>query len=86
MADAACKLARRRINAHFKAVFRNDDTDIYKVARGAMADRYAWLEEGIAAEGAASGAETGTAGATPAADDPAPAGAATSPAKEPVPA
>ena len=86
LADAACKLARRRINAHFKAVFRNDDTDIYKVARGAMADRYAWLEEGIAAEGAASGAETGTAGATPAADDPAPAGAATSPAKEPVPA
>ena len=48
LADAACKLARRRIAASFRAVFRNDDPDIYKVARGAMDDRYAWLEAGIA--------------------------------------
>ena len=48
LADAACKLARRRIRANFRAVFRNDDTDIYKVARGAMGDRYEWLEDGIA--------------------------------------
>ena len=48
LADAACKLARRRIRANFRAVFRNDDTDMYKVARGAMGDRYDWLEKGIA--------------------------------------
>lgn len=48
LADAACKLARRRITANFRAVFRNDDTDMYKVARGAMGDRYEWLEQGIA--------------------------------------
>lgn len=50
LADAACKLARRRIATSFRAVFRNDDTDIRKVARGAMDDRYAWLEAGIAAD------------------------------------
>ncbi len=50
LADAACKLARRRIKANFRAVFRNDDTDIYRVARGALDDRYAWLETGIAGE------------------------------------
>ena len=48
LADAACRLARRRNSARFRAVFRNDDRKMYKVARGAMADRYEWLEEGIA--------------------------------------
>lgn len=48
LADAACKLARRRIAANFRAVRGNDDTDIYKVARGALEDRYAWLEAGLA--------------------------------------
>lgn len=48
LAHAACKLARRRIRANFRAVFRNDDIDMYKVARGAMGDRYEWLEKGIA--------------------------------------
>ena len=48
VAGAACALARRRINARFREVFRNDDTGIYKLARGAMADRYAWIEDGIA--------------------------------------
>ena len=57
LADAACKLARRRIRANFRAVFRNDDTDMYNVARGAMADRYAWLEKGIADEPAATDAD-----------------------------
>ena len=55
LADAACKLARRRIRANFRAVFRNDDTDMYKVARGAMGDRYEWLEKGIADEPATTG-------------------------------
>ena len=47
LADAACALARRRIDAHFRAVLRNDDSQIYNVARNAMADRYEWLEEGL---------------------------------------
>lgn len=47
LADAACRLARRRIDARFKAVFRNDDDAVYKVARGAMSDRYQWLEQGV---------------------------------------
>lgn len=47
LADAACRLARRRIDARFKAVFRNDDDAVYRVARGAMADRYEWLEQGV---------------------------------------
>ena len=47
LADAACRLARRRIDARFKAVFRNDDAAVYKVARGAMSDRYEWLEQGV---------------------------------------
>ena len=50
LADAACKLARRRIGANFREVFRNDDADIRRVARGALEDRYAWLEAGIADE------------------------------------
>ncbi len=53
LAHAACKLARRRIRANFRAVFRNDDTDMYKVARGAMGDRYDWLEKGVIHEPAA---------------------------------
>lgn len=47
LADAACRLARRRIDARFKAVFRNDDDAVYRVARGAMSDRYEWLEQGV---------------------------------------
>ena len=47
LADAACALARRRIDARFRAVRRNDDSQLYRVARRAMADRYEWLEEGI---------------------------------------
>lgn len=47
LADGACALARRRIDDHFRRVFRNDDSDMYGLARNAMADRYDWLEEGI---------------------------------------
>ena len=47
LADAACRMARRRIDAAFRQVFRNDDTRIYRVAQRAMADRYGWLEQGI---------------------------------------
>jgi len=47
LANAACALARRRIDARFRAVLRNDDSQMYRVARSAMADRYEWLEEGL---------------------------------------
>lgn len=47
LANAACALARRRIDARFRAVLRNDDSQMYRVARNAMANRYEWLEEGL---------------------------------------
>ena len=45
LADQACVLARRRIAARFRQVFRNDDASTYRTARAAMDGRYAWLEE-----------------------------------------
>ncbi|MXX72743.1 MAG: hypothetical protein F4205_16435 [Gemmatimonadetes bacterium] len=47
LADGACALARRRIDDRFRKVFRNDDSDMYRLARNAMADHYEWLEEGL---------------------------------------
>ncbi len=47
LANGACSLARRRIDDHFRKVFRNDDSEMYRLARNAMADRYAWVEEGL---------------------------------------
>ncbi len=46
LADAACVLARRRIQASFRAVFRNDDAAVRRIARRALDGRYAWLEDG----------------------------------------
>ena len=45
LAGQACALARRRIAARFRQVFRNDDASTYRTARAAMDGRYAWLEE-----------------------------------------
>ena len=47
LASGACTLARRRIDDQFRKVFRNDDSDMYRLAQNAMADRYEWLEEGL---------------------------------------
>ncbi len=47
LADLFCRQARRRIRDRFRAIFRNDDTTGYAVARKAMEGRYAWLEEGV---------------------------------------
>ncbi len=69
LADAACRLARSRIRANFRAVFRNDDTGMYKVARRAMGDRYEWLEKGIVHEPATASAPVP---ATPARPEPEP--------------
>ncbi len=53
LADQACRLARRRVKAHFRAVFRNDDVTTYRVAQQALEGRHEWLEEGIVAAQAA---------------------------------
>ena len=47
LADGACALARRRIDDHFRKIFRNDDREMYRLAQHAMGDRYEWLEEGL---------------------------------------
>lgn len=47
LADIFCRMARRRIEARFRALFRNDDQALYRVARSTLEGRYAWLEEGI---------------------------------------
>ncbi len=48
LADAFSRQARRRIEARFSALFRNDDEVTYGIARGAMDGRYAWLSEEFA--------------------------------------
>jgi len=46
LADAFCAQARRRVDASFRALYRNDDVQTYAVARRALEGAYAWLEEG----------------------------------------
>ncbi len=45
LADAFCRQAKRRIEARFTSLFRNDDAATYQVARKAMAGEYGWLSE-----------------------------------------
>ena len=47
LADVFCRHARRRIEERFDRLFDNDDTATYKLARGVLEGRYAWLEEGV---------------------------------------
>jgi len=47
LADLYCRQARRRILAAFRAADDNDDRRGYAVAQDVMAERMAWLEEGI---------------------------------------
>lgn len=47
LADLFCRHARRRIRAHFAALFSNDDVATYKVAARTMEGAYGWLEEGV---------------------------------------
>lgn len=51
LADLFCRQARRRIKALFKAVWSNDDTRGYAVARQVLDGQHAWLEEGMVREG-----------------------------------
>lgn len=47
LADLFCRHARRRVAAHFDALFDNDDAATYAIARRTMDGEFAWLEEGI---------------------------------------
>jgi Acyl-CoA dehydrogenase, C-terminal domain len=47
LADVFCRGARHRIERLFATIRSNDDAEQYDVARGALENRYAWLEHGI---------------------------------------
>jgi len=47
LADAYCRQARRRIGVRFRALFRNDDTATYAVAKRFLSGEFEWLEEGV---------------------------------------
>ena len=47
LADLFCLDARRRVNGHFKSLFKNQDAYAYKIARNALDGKYSWLEDGI---------------------------------------
>jgi hypothetical protein len=47
LADLFCRQSRRKIETLFRAIDSNDDEATYRLARGVLDERYAWLEEGI---------------------------------------
>ncbi len=47
LAETFCRQARRRIAGRFRAVFENDDANVYRTAQRVMADEMRWLEEGV---------------------------------------
>jgi alkylation response protein AidB-like acyl-CoA dehydrogenase len=47
LADLFCRHSRRKIETLFRAIEANDDEATYRLARGVLDERYAWLEEGI---------------------------------------
>ena len=51
LADLFSRHARRRIGAHFKAVWSNEDVRTYRVAQNQLQGDYSWLEHGIIEEG-----------------------------------
>ena len=46
MADLFCSASRRRIAESFRALWRNDDVQRYRLARKVLDGEHAWLEEG----------------------------------------
>jgi alkylation response protein AidB-like acyl-CoA dehydrogenase len=47
LADLYCRQARRRIKDRFRALFKNDDTEGYSVARRYLDGDFEWLEKGV---------------------------------------
>ena len=47
LADLFCRMARRRIAAHFDALRHNDDRRCYRIAQDVLTNRFEWLETGI---------------------------------------
>jgi hypothetical protein len=47
LADIFCRQARRRVEARFGALFRNDDDATYRLAQEILRDEHTWLERGI---------------------------------------
>jgi alkylation response protein AidB-like acyl-CoA dehydrogenase len=46
LADAFCRMAKRRISDRFRSLFRNDDTMTYGIARRFLDGDFSWLESG----------------------------------------
>lgn len=46
LADLFCRNARRRVDASFHALWRNDDARKFALARNVLESRYGWLEQG----------------------------------------
>ena len=65
LADLFCRQARRRIKAHFAALFSNDDVATYEVAARTMEGTYGWLEEGVVTMADLEAMEEAEAGAVP---------------------
>jgi alkylation response protein AidB-like acyl-CoA dehydrogenase/CBS domain-containing protein len=47
LADLFCRTARRAVTARFRALWRNDDAQMYRAGRAVLEGRHAWLETGI---------------------------------------
>jgi alkylation response protein AidB-like acyl-CoA dehydrogenase len=47
LADAFCRQSRLRVEGLFSALWQNTDAVDRRVAKGVLADRYVWAEEGI---------------------------------------
>jgi hypothetical protein len=47
VADLFCRQARRRVEALFDRVFRNDDVATYRLAQRVLGDEQLWLESGM---------------------------------------
>ena len=46
LADHFCLATRRKVRALFRALWRNDDVDAYRLGREVLAGEHAWLEKG----------------------------------------
>ena len=70
LADAFCRLSRRRIKERFRTLFRNDDVATYAIAKRMLAGEFEWLERGgVSLEGYRQSVEAHLAGADAPADE-----------------